>query len=140
MGQPSGVQLFPAKVAAAIFAGASMLAVFFGLPSAVRYARADDTAVAAKNPYDGDAGRAAAGRGLFNQYCAHCHGPNAVSPDPPRDLRRLKRRYAENMANVFRFTVTHGRPDKGMPNWTGRLDDETLWTIFTFLQTVQAEP
>jgi polar amino acid transport system substrate-binding protein len=117
-----------------------MLAVLFGLPSATRYARADDPAVAAKNPYEGDASRAAAGRGLFNQYCAHCHGPNAVSPDPPRDLRRLKRRYGENMANVFHSTVTHGRPDKGMPNWTGQLDDDTIWTIFTFLQTVQAEP
>jgi mono/diheme cytochrome c family protein len=134
------MQVRPAKVAAAIFAGASMLAVFFGLPSAARYARADDPAVAAKNPYEGDAGQAAAGRGLFNQYCAHCHGPNAVSPDPPRDLRRLKRSYGENMANVFHLAVKHGRPDKGMPNWTGRLDDEALWTIFAFLQTVQAEP
>jgi len=44
------------------------------------------------------------------------------------------------MANLFYSTVTHGRPDKGMPTWTGRLDDETLWTIFTFLQSVQAEP
>lgn len=140
MGQRSGVQVLRVKVAAAIFAGTSTLAVFLGPPNAVRYARADDPAVAAKNPYEGDAARAAAGRAQFNQYCAHCHGPNAVSPDPPRDLRRLKRRYSENMANVFHFTVTHGRPDKGMPNWTGLLDDETLWTIFTFLQTVQAEP
>lgn len=140
IGQPGGVQVLPAKVAAAIFAGMSVLAVFFGLPSAVRHARADDPAIVAKNLYEGDAGRAAVGRGLFNQYCAHCHGPNAVSPDSPRDLRRLKRRYGENMANLFHFTVTHGRPDKGMPTWTGRLDDETLWTIFTFLETVQAEP
>jgi mono/diheme cytochrome c family protein len=140
MVQPSGVQKLPARIAAAIFAGMSMLAIFLGLPSAVRYTRADDLAVAAKNPYEGDAGRAAAGRGQFNQYCAHCHGPNAFSPDPPRDLRRLKHRYGENMANLFHFTVTHGRPDKGMPNWAGLLDDETLWTIFTFLQTVQAEP
>ena len=140
MGQPSGMQSLPAKVAAAILAGTSALAVFLGLPNAVRYARADDPAVLVQNPYEGDAGRAAAGRGIFNQYCAHCHGPNAISPDPPRDLRRLKRRHGENMANLFHFTVTHGRPDKGMPNWAGLLDDETLWTIFTFLQTVQAEP
>jgi mono/diheme cytochrome c family protein len=138
MGQP--LQQLPAKIAVAIFAGTSLLAVVFGLYRVVRHAHADAAAVTAKNPYDGDAGRAATGHGLFNQYCAHCHGPNAVSPDPPRDLRRLKRRYGENMANVFHLTVTHGRPDKGMPNWSGRLDDETLWTIFTFLQTVQAEP
>ena len=130
----------PVKVAAAIFAGASLLAAFFGLPSAAPHARADDPAVLAKNPYEGDTGRAAAGRSLFNQYCAHCHAPNAVSPDPHRDLRRLKRRYGEKIADVFYFTVTHGRGDKGMPDWKGLLDDETLWTIFAFLQTVQTEP
>jgi|SRR6516165_4822671 mono/diheme cytochrome c family protein len=135
-----GVQVLPAKVVAATFAGISVLTIFVGLPNAIRYALANDPVVVAKNPYEGDASRAAAGRGLFNQYCAHCHGPNALSPDPPRDLRRLKRRYDENMANRFYFTVTHGRPDKGMPTWAGLLDDETLWTIFTFLQTVQAEP
>jgi len=140
MRQPRGISVLPAKVAAATFAGMSVLAVLFGLTNAVRYARADDPAVVAKNPYEGDADRVAAGRGLFNQYCAHCHGPNAFSPDPPRDLRRLKRRYGENMANLFHFTVNNGRPDKGMPSWMGRLDDETLWSIFTFLQTVQAEP
>ena len=138
--QPGGVHGFPARIAAAILAGASMFGVFFGMPSAARYARADDPAVAARNAYGGDADRAAAGRGLFNQYCAHCHGPNAVSPDPPRDLRRLKQRYGENMADMFHLTVTHGRPDKGMPNWTGRLDEETLSAIFAFLQTIQAEP
>jgi mono/diheme cytochrome c family protein len=134
------MEVIPAKVAAATFAGISVLAVFFGLSSGVQHARADDPAVVVKNPYEGDADRVAVGRGLFNQYCAHCHGPNAFSPDPPRDLRRLKSRYGENMANLFHFTVQQGRPDKGMPSWMGRLDDETLWTIFTFLQSVQAEP
>jgi mono/diheme cytochrome c family protein len=117
-----------------------VLAVLFGLPSATRYARADDPAIAGKNPSEGDTGRAATGRGLFNQYCAHCHGPNAISPDAPRDLRRLKRRYGEKMADVYHSAVTHGRPEKGMPNWSDLLDDETLWTIFAFLQTVQREP
>ena len=44
------------------------------------------------------------------------------------------------MTEVFYFTVTHGRPDKGMPNWKGILQDDTLWTIFTFLQSVQSQP
>jgi polar amino acid transport system substrate-binding protein len=92
------------------------------------------------NPYEGDPTRAVEGKSLFNQYCSHCHAPNAVSPDPPKDLRRLKTRYGERMAEVFHFTVTHGRPDKGMPNWKGLLEEQTLWTIFTFLQSVQAQP
>jgi polar amino acid transport system substrate-binding protein len=91
-------------------------------------------------PYRGDTARAADGKSLFNQYCAHCHAPNAISPDPPRDLRRLKARYGDRMAEVFLFTVTHGRADKGMPNWQGVLDEQSLWTIFSFLQSVQNEP
>ena len=103
------------KVAAAVFGGACLIIAPSDLPIAALHARADDSAVAAKNPYDVD--RTADGRGLFNQYCAHCHSPDAVSPDPPRDLRRLKRRYGEKTADVFYFTVTHGQADKGMPNW-----------------------
>ena len=94
----------------------------------------------AKNPYEGDTARATLGKSLFNQYCAHCHAPNAISPDAAKDLRRLKIRYGEAMAGVFHHTVTNGRPDKGMPNWKDILDDQTLWTIFTFLQSVQAQP
>ena len=134
--EPGGRKAQSAKVAAAVFAGASLLTALFGLPIAAPTVRADDPAAAAGSY---DAGRSAAGRGLFNQYCAHCHSPDAVSPDPPRDLRRLKRRYGEKTADVFYFTVTHGRAEKGMPNWKGVLDDETLWTIFAFLETVQTE-
>src|SRR6185312_10746407 len=49
-----------------------------------------EAAEPAKNPFEGDHSRAVEGRSLFNQYCSHCHAPNALSPDPPKDLRRLK--------------------------------------------------
>jgi mono/diheme cytochrome c family protein len=130
------------KNAVVIAGSAGLLAAQAWLIGAPPVARADDvaTAKAINNPYEGDPARAAQGRSLFNQYCAHCHAPNAISPDPPRDLRRLELRYAERMTEVFYFTVTHGRPEKGMPNWKGVLEDETLWTIFTFLQSVQTSP
>ena len=132
----------PVKSAVVIAFAAGLLATPSWGPSAPPIVRADDvtSAVIVKNPYEGDPSRAAEGRSLFNQYCAHCHAPNAISPDPPKDLRRLRLRYAERMPEVFYFTVTHGRPDKGMPNWKGILQDETLWTIFTFLQSVQSQP
>jgi mono/diheme cytochrome c family protein len=123
-----------------VVAGAvGLLATQSWLATVPPVVRADDV-TAIKNPYEGDPLRAAQGRSLFNQFCAHCHAPNAISPDAPKDLRRLRVRYAEKMPEVFYFTVTHGRPDKGMPNWTGILPDETLWTIFTFLQSVQSQP
>ena len=91
------------------------------------------------NPYSGDAEVAKQGGSLFNQYCSHCHGPWAEQGERPRDLRRLRIRYADDAISVFYTTVNNGRMDKGMPVWKGVLSDQVLWKIYTFLETVQAE-
>ena len=98
------------------------------------------TAPQATNPFHADASVVPVGRSLFNQHCSHCHAPNAINPDPSRDLRRLKVRYRENMAHVFYETVTEGRPTKGMVPWKGVLSEDAIWKIFTFLESVQREP
>lgn len=92
------------------------------------------------NPYEGKPDVAEEGRSLLNQYCAHCHGPNAVQGERPRDLRRLRIRYGDNAISVFWTTVHKGRMDKGMPVWGGVLPDDTLWRIYTFLESVQTQP
>ena len=91
------------------------------------------------NPYSGNAQIAQEGGSLFNQYCSHCHRPWAEQGERPRDLRRLRIRYGDDAISMFYATVSTGRPDKGMPVWKGVLSDETLWKIFTFLETVQTE-
>jgi len=80
------------------------------------------------------------GHSLFNQTCAHCHGPNAVTGQSERDLRRLRVRYGDDMPTVFRTTIMQGRTDKGMPAWDGVLEEETISRIYVYLETVQAEP
>jgi mono/diheme cytochrome c family protein len=92
------------------------------------------------NPFADKADVIPEGKGLFNQYCAHCHGPDAVQGERPRDLRRLRIRYGDDAIAVFLKTVSTGRPEKGMPVWKGVLPDETLWKIFTFLSSIQTEP
>lgn len=87
-------------------------------------------AAADENPH-------AEGNSLFNQYCSHCHGPNAEQGERPRDLRRLKIRYGDSRADTFRATVAKGRPEKGMPSWAGVLDEEVLNKIWAYLETVQ---
>jgi polar amino acid transport system substrate-binding protein len=77
------------------------------------------------------------GQSLFNQYCSHCHGPNAVQGERPRDLRRLQRRYGDNWRATFRSTVDRGRPERGMPSWHGTLSNETIAKIGVFLAHVQ---
>ena len=93
--------------------------------------------VAVANPFAGRVDLIPKGKTLFNVHCSHCHGPNAVQGERKRDLRRLSRRYKDRMPTVFYQTATTGRVTKGMPSWKGILEDETLWKIFTFLETVQ---
>jgi len=115
----------------------AFLALFpFGVPMAEQPART----IHIENPLAGRADLVDEGRSLFNQYCSHCHGPNAVQGERPRDLRRLDIRYGEKASTVFYETVSTGRLDVGMPVWKGILSDEVLWRIFTYLQTVQTQP
>jgi len=82
----------------------------------------------------------AAGRTVFNQHCSHCHSPNAHSPEPARDLRRLRIRYGERMSTVFYETITEGRSAKGMPPWKEILKAEDIARILSFLESVQSSP
>jgi polar amino acid transport system substrate-binding protein len=77
------------------------------------------------------------GRSLFNQTCAHCHGPDASTGQSERNLRRLSARYGDDMPSVFRSTVIHGRLDKGMPVWGEVLDEKTIDRIYDYLATIQ---
>ena len=79
----------------------------------------------------------AAGQKLFNENCAHCHGPNAVQGEQRRNLRLLRQRYGEEMPQTFIFTVTHGRVSKGMPNWSGIITSDEFQKILAFLTSVQ---
>jgi polar amino acid transport system substrate-binding protein len=82
-------------------------------------------------------GDIAAGHRLFNQTCAHCHGPDAVQGEQRRNLRLLRQRYGDEMPQMFMTTVTHGRVNKGMPNWSGIISNEEFRKILGFLTSVQ---
>ena len=86
---------------------------------------------------EGNAAAIKEGRSLFNQTCAHCHGPDAATGQSERNLRRLRDRYGDDMPNVFRSTVIHGRLDKGMPVWGEVLDEKTIDRIYDYLATIQ---
>lgn len=97
------------------------------------------SAPATETPAASTANAAAEGREIFNSTCAHCHGPDAVQAERRINLRLLHHRYGDRMDEVFIYTVTHGRPDKGMPNWSGIIADEDFEKIKAFLHTVQTD-
>jgi mono/diheme cytochrome c family protein len=86
-----------------------------------------------------DPGKIHDGQELFNGTCVHCHGPDAVTTERRINLRLLRHKYGDRMDEVFLYTVTHGRPDKGMPSWIGVFSDEQLQEVLAFLHTVQEE-
>ncbi len=116
---------------------AALLAAALALAPAIAAAEQSDTHPT--NPYAGKTEVIPEGNSLFNQYCSHCHGPNAVQGERPRDLRRLQRRYGNDAISVFYTTINNGRMEKGMPVWKGVLDEDTMWKIYTFLSSVQTK-
>ena len=117
-----------------------VLVVLLCVFSPVMSLTAQPAATTITNPFKGRADVVDEGRGLFNQYCAHCHGTNAYQGERPRDLRRLSLRYGHQAPRVFYEAVTNGKLEKGMPVWKTVLSDDMLWQIFTFLETVQTPP
>ena len=116
---------------------ACLLALVGNVHTGWTQARPADDQVKVSNPFSGRADIQPEGRTLFNVHCSHCHGPNAFQGERRRDLRRLRRRYREDMTAVFLKTALNGRPEKGMPPWQDVISEEELWKIFTFLETVQ---
>ena len=76
-------------------------------------------------------------KSVFNNKCSHCHGANGASPVQERDLRKLTIRYKDEWKDVAFTTITKGRPDLGMPAWSGIIPDEEIKSLIDFLATVQ---
>ena len=122
----------------------SALASKYGLPRAASPAPAPGPGGSEhKPPANAVASSSAAGGGaghkLFNENCAHCHGTDAVQGERRRNLRLLQRRYGDEVREAFMTTVTHGRVNKGMPNWSGILSTDEFNEILAFLMSVQEQ-
>jgi ABC-type amino acid transport substrate-binding protein/mono/diheme cytochrome c family protein len=104
-------------------------------PASVQEAPAKEQS--ASQPYDGDT--VEAGHKIFNGTCSHCHGPDGVQSVKRIDLRLLHHRYGETTETVFHDTVTHGRPAKGMPNWSKVFSEEDFKKIYAYLITIQID-
>jgi mono/diheme cytochrome c family protein len=92
--------------------------------------------VPSSNPLSGDPEAIAAGRKLFNTWCAQCHGSKADGESPvftsyAADLRKFSLGYTE-----FARIVVEGRPERRMPPWDRVLDGEQVSQIGAYLETL----
>ena len=77
------------------------------------------------------------GNTLFLQKCAFCHGRDAGGGETGPDLTRSDLVKADVNGDKIGLVIRNGRPEKGMPNWTGVFSDEQFAQILSFLHTVQ---
>lgn len=98
-----------------------------------------------KNPLTADAATLAAGKAVYKDKCAGCHGPAGLGdgPDsepearPDMDLTNPKRT-ARNPDGVVYYKVLNGRrrPYK-MPPFKGELTDQQIWSVVTYAQSLR---
>ena len=79
----------------------------------------------------------AAGQKLFNENCAHCHGPTPFKASSAATYGCCGNVTATTCLKTFIYTVTHGRVSKGMPNWSGIITMDEFQKILAFLTSVQ---
>ena len=98
--------------------------------------RVPDEDRARVNPYAHQPQAEAAGKALFQENCAKCHGADAngrTHPPPRPSLRSPRIRHATD--GELAWMLRNGNPYKGMPQWTS-LPEEQRWKIIAYLRTL----
>ncbi|HEX4546323.1 MAG TPA: cytochrome c [Candidatus Acidoferrum sp.] len=95
--------------------------------------KAPDKARAKPNPLEKDPQAAVAGRILFEQHCAECHGANGEGGKKGPNLRAEEVQNAEPGA-IF-WILTNGVVRKGMPVWS-KLPEPQRWQLVSYLKSL----
>ena len=102
-----------------------------GYGPAAQLSNAPPAARSLVNPFAGQAEAAAAGRKLYKQHCAECHGLDRHGLGRAVDLHSVAIQSAQ--PGVLFWAIRNGRIRKGMHSWS-RLPDEQIWQIVAYLQ------
>ena len=95
--------------------------------------RAPEKARAKRNPLEKDADAVAAGRNLFEQHCAECHGEIAEGGKKAPSLRANEVQSATPGA-LF-WLLTNGVVRRGMPVWS-KLPEPQRWQLVSYLKSL----
>ena len=102
----------------------------------------DDVATK-KNPLTADAKTIAAGKALFKDRCQRCHGPGGLGDGPDADpdatdmdLTNPKRAARNDDGTVY-YKVLNGRKKPKMPAFKDELDEQQIWTLVTYAQSLR---
>jgi len=85
------------------------------------------------NPSRSDPAAVAAGRNLFMNNCAKCHGQNAEGKSNRPSLRSKRVETATD--GELAWLIKNGEAFKGMPGW-GALPEPERWQIISFIRSL----
>lgn len=85
------------------------------------------------NPMAKDRDAVPAGKVLFEEHCAECHGENALGTKKAPSLRAPEVQTAP--PGTLFWLLTNGVVRKGMPVWS-RLPEPQRWQLVTFIQSL----
>ena len=90
------------------------------------------------NPYEGQPDAIAAGRNIFEEHCAKCHGQNAegIKKRPSLRTARVQQQATEG---DLHWLLVNGSMKKGMPSWA-KLPDPQLWQLVSYLRSLREAP
>jgi mono/diheme cytochrome c family protein len=95
--------------------------------------RVPDEDRARANPVAAQPQAAAAGKMLFAENCAKCHGADANGLHNRPSLRSERIRHATD--GELAWMLKNGNPYKGMPPWSS-LPEQQRWQIIAYLRTL----
>ena len=76
-----------------------------------------------------------AGRLLFTDHCAQCHGENAQGKSKRPSLRSARLQAVSE--GSLHWLLVNGNVRRGMPAWS-KLPDQQLWQLVAYLKSLQA--
>lgn len=111
------------------------------------HSHAPESAKELKNPIKSDEAAISAGRALYTQNCAPCHGPDGKSKTrmaaalevKPTDLTAEKTRNLKD-GEIF-WVITNGIEKSGMPDFGPTMSEEERWQTTIYVRELgKGEP
>ena len=86
------------------------------------------------NPYQGQTDAVSAGKRLFADHCAPCHGENAEGKKkrPALTSERIQQQATDG---DIHWLLVNGNMGRGMPSWA-KLPDPQHWQLITFVKSL----
>jgi mono/diheme cytochrome c family protein len=119
-----------------------MLLMLVTLPAALMFATADGAWLAQvpagdhqkNNPYEKQPAAIAAGRIIFEEHCAKCHGRDAEGAKKRPSLKTERVQHQATEGDLH-WLLLNGSMKKGMPPWA-KLPDPQLWQLISYLKSL----